>query len=1388
MTVMTLQNSNNPLQGGDNTIATINLNSNNDEVQIRDFKLTCNHTLSYDFNIELRVSGNNVLLGTTLVSSGDFGFVSHVFTGALNLYVMARNIQGASNLEQQAIICSFNNEDIKLGNLTTGDIFSPNTDIQEPGLPEINIVSLANTNIYSNTKEAKILKFNIISEGDYSLTELAVECSTDELSQIEFYDDDSKIKQDSDLSSTVNFKNTWSKKQYIFNLNITNTSGTKTYYIRADISNNIESQILQCAIASADAKYLSGANLGVIVDNSVSRVNLINLSGNNLEVSFDSNNPQSSLYLKKGLRDFVVLWLRIHADSYSDLVITSVTFKKYGDLDNSFIDNVNLRGNLRQFIQSKNLTTTDTLYFSGINYKVKAGETHDLILEIDMANNIESNKDFYFYLTDIKVEDTNNNTVEVNAGLPMKGNIMKVAGAEKPDLIIEKIELKEIIIGVNLPSYQYVVYVKNQGKKEAVKSNLKVEILPMQPQAIDSGKSYTCLSGSTFPTPMNDLVSGDILPVGSSERAFDYFNPVESGNVTITAKADIHGAVDEENEGNNSLTKVFYIKAKVDKNVCPNACSNKVCEKELDYYNWYRIPSKYYDYSSDIENPLGAQAKFKSTCSKVCGDLGAEAAPKCEGWHNSPSYCRKTGTSAELMSSNTICTETDLNSIIGLDSCCCSGSHPDPYSNNSGGMPDLTIIKVEFSPAQPKSGEWITSKITVKNIGNKDIARKFSISYGGSTYNYDGLKTGAEKVYSERGFGLTIPGNNTVYYTVDAGHNIDESDEGNNKLKKVIKIYPSYTGDGTYGLGHWETVQLDNGLILHVKGENYKDRTPYKVYFDIYSKDYMLIETTPYLEEGNNFNNNGVSIEINKIDVFGTGGANFNAELRISSLYDDSLDTDIKIINAEGYRDMKTSALATWATDKRYFCQVAFSEKADLNTGSTVTGVIIKTPDVAKYGKYSYMAEMQNLLSSRDYYFKVECTNNGKYNASSIKKIIARDIIYISSIDGMDKYKYDKSEIIKLKVQAIESDGSTATQEEGYNIQYYTYNRRGDGNYLQYYISSNNYNASFRDEYWYIDYYAPLQAGDYYTQIGLYCSIENSKCWRSDDFADNTKTLYFSVSETESTNSSESAPDVVEIKVNQAKISEDSKIDVYISKARLLFKEKLDQVLTELKELRDLVREQQVEIKYLKNLTKGVRKLAKKVETALNNFITYGVDENTKKLGAGERAAVLHSFKAAFNKLPETEEELADAIKIANGRWPSLRNENVEKQAKEQFQKIYKRIADMNNASDNAAITVMAYGLRQKAGNRNLKSEEQGAKTFKHIYGYHPITTEDWNIMQAITYSGATRGIDTDGDLLTDEREVELGTDLNNPDTDGDGYLDGIEVANGYDPLGEGKM
>ncbi|MFH1597507.1 MAG: hypothetical protein ABIB97_00350 [Patescibacteria group bacterium] len=47
---------------------------------------------------------------------------------------------------------------------------------------------------------------------------------------------------------------------------------------------------------------------------------------------------------------------------------------------------------------------------------------------------------------------------------------------------------------------------------------------------------------------------------------------------------------------------------------------------------------------------------------------------------------------------------------------------------------------------------------------------------------------------------------------------------------------------------------------------------------------------------------------------------------------------------------------------------------------------------------------------------------------------------------------------------------------------------------------------------------------------------------------------------------------------------------------------------------------------------------------------------------------------------------------------------------------------------------------------------------------------------------------DTDGDGLIDVREEFWGTDPRNPDSDGDTYSDGFEIANGYNPKGEGKL
>lgn len=146
-----------------------------------------------------------------------------------------------------------------------------------------------------------------------------------------------------------------------------------------------------------------------------------------------------------------------------------------------------------------------------------------------------------------------------------------------------------------------------------------------------------------------------------------------------------------------------------------------------------------------------------------------------------------------------------------------------------------------------------------------------------------------------------------------------------------------------------------------------------------------------------------------------------------------------------------------------------------------------------------------------------------------------------------------------------------------------------------------------------------------------------------------------------------------------------------------------------------------------------------KISDQVDNFIKNGVDENSKKLGEGERAAVVYSFNKAFGYFPQSSEDLSDIYKIANGLCPEKKNLEMEKWAMNEFYKIYLRPAHLNDSHDYMAVMVMAYGLRQKAENRNLFSEVQGLKIFKTIYKKLPSTTQEWNIMQAITYSGAKR-------------------------------------------------
>ena len=138
----------------------------------------------------------------------------------------------------------------------------------------------------------------------------------------------------------------------------------------------------------------------------------------------------------------------------------------------------------------------------------------------------------------------------------------------------------------------------------------------------------------------------------------------------------------------------------------------------------------------------------------------------------------------------------------------------------------------------------------------------------------------------------------------------------------------------------------------------------------------------------------------------------------------------------------------------------------------------------------------------------------------------------------------------------------------------------------------------------------------------------------------------------------------------------------------------------------------------------------------VSDFVTAGT-LSTAKLGTGERAGVLNSYKSCFGELPRTQAEWEDIIRISINQLPLITNSAAEEKAKMEFKKVYQREADINNSHDQTAVNMIAYGLRPEK--RGLDSERAGIGVFVRVYKYLPVSALDWDTVRAIAYSGVGR-------------------------------------------------
>lgn len=150
--------------------------------------------------------------------------------------------------------------------------------------------------------------------------------------------------------------------------------------------------------------------------------------------------------------------------------------------------------------------------------------------------------------------------------------------------------------------------------------------------------------------------------------------------------------------------------------------------------------------------------------------------------------------------------------------------------------------------------------------------------------------------------------------------------------------------------------------------------------------------------------------------------------------------------------------------------------------------------------------------------------------------------------------------------------------------------------------------------------------------------------------------------------------------------------------------------------------------------------------------------------------------------------------------------ENMKKEKPEDWQSfkdIFKSISFIISINPDSNII---HGLELSANNLELKANTYSTiingslKYFVKEIDYYEIERpsdakgiEDLYELQnnasvSQDYLLENNNADTDGDGVIDSLELYFNTDPNNADTDGDGYTDGEEIANGYNPTGEGLM
>ncbi len=107
-------------------------------------------------------------------------------------------------------------------------------------------------------------------------------------------------------------------------------------------------------------------------------------------------------------------------------------------------------------------------------------------------------------------------------------------------------------------------------------------------------------------------------------------------------------------------------------------------------------------------------------------------------------------------------------------------------------------------------------------------------------------------------------------------------------------------------------------------------------------------------------------------------------------------------------------------------------------------------------------------------------------------------------------------------------------------------------------------------------------------------------------------------------------------------------------------------------------------------------------------------------------------FIRLYGREPQTNRDILDVMRIANGEAPQRRSDVAEAEAAKVFERFLGYAPDAESAYHQDMIDAIAYGYL--VTNRNLEAEQFGVGAFASEYRRLPESTHDWNIVKFIGY------------------------------------------------------